>query len=243
MSSSPRPHDRCGEVITLILESCKIEVVRGRKAINEDRSANKRTITGRIRSSREDWHFQRCGNSNCSKESGELGTGEKHAVDLETDEDVPTWSDIHTPLNFSACRDCLCAMQRASLTPQCGSNGLCFGPESSWQKSFRKRTTGSRRWTSAHWCRTRAGNWTWSCSAGLRMASSRTSDTLERSWCSSRTVNSARGSSCWRWTGWPCLDYRFMTFLLWLNAATVPSGWEVCAKVRRVHACACERWG
>lgn len=26
-----------------------------------------------------------------------LSTREKHAVDLETDEDVPTWSDIHTP--------------------------------------------------------------------------------------------------------------------------------------------------
>lgn len=26
-----------------------------------------------------------------------LSTWEKHAVDLETDEDVPTWSDIHTP--------------------------------------------------------------------------------------------------------------------------------------------------
>lgn len=72
-------------------------------------------------------------------------SGEKHAVDLETDKDVPTWSDIHTPLNFSACRNCLCAMLRPSLTPQCGSNGFWFGPESSWQKSFRKRTTGSRR--------------------------------------------------------------------------------------------------
>lgn len=28
---------------------------------------------------------------------GVLSSGEKHAVDLETDEDVPTWSDIHTP--------------------------------------------------------------------------------------------------------------------------------------------------
>lgn len=26
-----------------------------------------------------------------------LSTREKHAVDLETDEDVPTWSGIHTP--------------------------------------------------------------------------------------------------------------------------------------------------
>lgn len=29
-----------------------------------------------------------------------LSTGEKHAVGLETDEDVPTWSDIHTPWTF-----------------------------------------------------------------------------------------------------------------------------------------------
>lgn len=28
---------------------------------------------------------------------GILGTGKKHAVDLETHEDVPTWSDIHSP--------------------------------------------------------------------------------------------------------------------------------------------------
>lgn len=74
------------------------------------------------------------------------------------------------------------------------------------------------------------------------MESSRTSDKLERT-CSSRTVNSAWGSCCWRWTDWPCLDYRFMTFLLWLSAATVPSGWELCAKVRRVHARAGVRAG
>lgn len=137
-------------------------------------------------------------------------------------------------------------MLRPPRTPLCGTNRFGFGPESSCQKSFRRRTTGSQRWTSARWCRTRAGNWTWSCAAELRMESSRTSDTLERT-CSSRTVNSARGSCCWRWTGWPCLDYLFMTFLLWLSAATDPSGWELCAKVRRVHACVCVRvrgcWG
>lgn len=126
-------------------------------------------------------------------------------------------------------------MLRPTLTPLCGTNRFWFGPQSSCQKSFRRRTTGSPRWTSARWCRTRAGNWTWSCAAELRMESSRTWDTLERT-CSSRRGNSARGSCCWRWTGWPCLDYRCMTFLLWLSAATVLSRWALCAKVRRAWA-------
>lgn len=55
VNSSARPHGRCVEVTSFIRESYRSgKAARWRKDINEDRSAKKRTITERIRSSWED---------------------------------------------------------------------------------------------------------------------------------------------------------------------------------------------
>lgn len=156
---------------------------------------------------------QRCGNNNRSNNNpdcdqpGCLHWGQ-HDLAQEEGENVPTWSGTQTPWSFPSVGTI--SMRRLILTPFRGTNG--FGPEPPCQKSSRRRTTGSLRWTSARLSATRAGSWTWSCAAELRMESSHKSGKLERMlWCT-RTVNSARGSCSWTWRGCLCLDYPSMTF-------------------------------